>query len=579
MRIQRSCAVALVGMLAGAVLWAQGRGGPDWPTPQGDAQGTSWLRGDPNISVEGLSKPGFSLQWKTTLDNQPRQSHSLAQGVTVNGVTLFTPLALITGASNNVFAIDTDTGRLFWQRHFEAPLPAEATADCPGGITGAATREASLEPAAPAVGRPGGGGFGGAGYRGAVGLPGEGAPDINGRGARRGAAPQRGPAPAPGRAAGAANAPRAGAPGRAGAAPARGARRGGGGGYGYGRPSGVVYAVSSDGTLHTLGLPSSIDIEKPIAFLPPNARVSDLVAADNDMLYAATSGHCGGAPNAVWAADLASDAGTVTSWKTNGGNPVGSVALGTDGTVFAAIGPGPTAGGYSNAIVALDQKTLALKDWFTAPNAEFVTGPVVFKEGPREIVAAATKDGRVLLLDARSLGGANHTTPLYVSPAFTSDAAAFAPGALATWEDLTPAAGAAAPEPGTGTRWLLLPVGGPLSAAARAADGSAATSGAIVALEVKHAGTGLSLTPGWVFPQASPVTPIIVNDVVFAATGAEGPTVLDALDGRTGKPLWNSAKTITAALSARSLWSSNSQVYVGTTDGTVYAFGFALERH
>jgi hypothetical protein len=26
------------------------------------------------------------------------------------------------------------------------------------------------------------------------------------------------------------------------------------------------------------------------------------------------------------------------------------------------------------------------------------------------------------------------------------------------------------------------------------------------------------------------------------------------------------------------LWSGTGQVYVGTTDGTVYAFGFAMER-
>ena len=46
-----------------------------------------------------------------------------------------------------------------------------------------------------------------------------------------------------------------------------------------------------------------------------------------------------------------------------------------------------------------------MKDWFTQPAAEFVTGPTILRHNDRDIVAAATKDGRVLLLDAASLGG------------------------------------------------------------------------------------------------------------------------------------------------------------------------------
>ena len=56
------------------------------------------------------------------------------------------------------------------------------------------------------------------------------------------------------------------------------------------------------------------------------------------------------------------------SWKTNGGSPIGSVAFATNGTAIVAIGPGTvTAGGFANAIVALDPKTLAVKDWFSRP--------------------------------------------------------------------------------------------------------------------------------------------------------------------------------------------------------------------
>ena len=84
--------------------------------------------------MAALSKPGFELQWKSKLDNQPRGAHGLAQGVTASGVTLFVPMSVVAGSSNNVYGIDNDLGYVVWQRHFDAALPA-ATAACAGGIT------------------------------------------------------------------------------------------------------------------------------------------------------------------------------------------------------------------------------------------------------------------------------------------------------------------------------------------------------------------------------------------------------------------------------------------------------------
>jgi outer membrane protein assembly factor BamB len=72
-----------------------------------------------------------------------------------------------------------------------------------------------------------------------------------------------------------------------------------------------------------------------------------------------------------------------------------------------------------------------------------------------------------------------------------------------------------------------------------------------------------------------------VNDVVFTASAGSAsstPAVLHAIDGRTGKDIWNSGKTIESFTTGPGFWSSNSQVYVATDDGTVYAFGYTLER-
>jgi hypothetical protein len=604
--------LALTSALAGTIAFAQpGRGGSQWLTSLGDAQRTSWVRTDDKISVASLSKPGFELQWRQKLDNQPRGLHGLAQGVTAAGVTLFVPMSLVTGSSNNVYAIDNDLGYIVWQRHFEASLPAPTPA-CPGGISSAATRIVRLDQeGVPAAGPGRGFGRGAVGYRSLLGEPGEGVP-VEAPAAGRGRAVGD-PSGVPPPGAGARGTPPAAA-GRRGAAPASGpaaplpGARGGqageripgaprmeeGGAFGFlFRPSGVGYVVSSDGMLHVVGLPSGKDIQRPAPFLPANSKWSAPVAVETT-LYAATSGNCGGAPDGVWAIDLDSEAKPVTSWKTNGGGVVGAVAFTSTGTLIAAVGPGKTTGdGKSNAIVALDPKTLELKDWFTQPTAEFVTGPTILRYQDKDIIAAATKDGRIVLLDASSLGGANHATPLFTSKPFSGAGASVAADALAAWRQSSapspaPAAGAAsAPSTASaGTAWILLPVAGRLSADLAATNG-AVSAGAVVALKVTETGSGLSLEPGWVSHDlSSPGTPLIVNGVVFAlATGRPStpggrgtPAVLHAYDGATGKRLWNSGNSIATFASPGSLWTGLGQIYIGAHDGTLYAFGFNDER-
>ena len=369
----------------------------------------------------------------------------MSEAVTVNGVGLFWPAALVAGSTNSMFLIDNDTGNAQWTREFGRTTGA-STPDC--ATVAAAARPAPLVPPEPPVPRAGGGGRGGVGYRGAVGEPGEGVPaELSQRGGGRGAAP---PAAAPG-ARGAAGGPPATPPaprGRgAGAAPAaRGALPGPprGGGGGLGRLPGPAYAIADDGTLHTMGWLSGKDVQKPVPVLPANARWSDPIVIDN-VLYTSTSGGCGGAPDAVWAVDV-SDAMNkpVTSWRPNGGRPLGAVAFATDGTVIVAVGPGQAAAGaYANAVVALEPKTLKLKDWFTAGGAEIASAPLVFEHNGKNIVAVAAKDGRVLLLDSASLGGANHSTPLAASPPIPSGFAGQRAGDLAGM-------------PG-GIRWLLAP--------------------------------------------------------------------------------------------------------------------------
>ena len=159
-------------------------------------------------------------------------------------------------------------------------------------------------------------------------------------------------------------------------------------------------------------------------------------------LYTATTDNCGGAANGVYALDLASESKAVSTWDAKGAAIAGTVApaFGTDGTVYVSTGTG--GGNYVNAVVALDPAGLTAKDWFTG-TAPFVSAPVVFQANGKDMIAAASKDGRLYVLDSGSLGGADHKTPLAMA-AFSA-AADDTTGALATWQDAD------------GTRWIAVP--------------------------------------------------------------------------------------------------------------------------
>ena len=262
-------------------------------------------------------------------------------------MNIFTPLSTIAAPSNQIFAVDNDTGNLFWTRRFEGTLAA-GTAACPGGISGTLTRMVNLTTPPPGAGR--GGGRGRGSYSSAVGEPGAGVPIPSRGGGPRNCRARddttsgaRNDTTSGASAGGAGDCSAAAAspipPGqwRPSPFPTNAAAQGSGGGLF--RPSGVVYAVSADGMFRTLGLVSGKDVQRPAPFVPAGARFSDLIAV-NDKVYTATSGGCGGAADGVWAIDIASDTKPVLSWKTNGGSPIGSVAFATNGTAIVAIGPG-----------------------------------------------------------------------------------------------------------------------------------------------------------------------------------------------------------------------------------------------
>jgi hypothetical protein len=318
----------------------------------------------------------------------------------------------------------------------------------------------------------------------------------------------------------------------------------------------------------------------PVKFLPANAKVVGSILVDN-VLYAATTGNCGGAANGVWAVDLVSEAKPVVAWDSQGAAIAGAVAptFGTDSTIYVATGGGGSS--VSNAVVSLEPKTLKQKDWFAA-TAAFTSAPVVVQHNGKDLIVAANKDGRLYILDSTALGGADHKTPLSRTPQFSSGVADTS--GLATWLDAA------------GTRWVVAASAGPVHADTKfgMANG-AVTGGAVAAFTLVEQNGTPTLQPQWVSRDlTSPTTPLAVNGVVFAlSSGApqgpraakasqrargSSPAVLYALDGATGKELWTSGNSITSPAPAVGPSAGDSQVYVVTSDGTLYAFGVPMER-
>ena len=560
----RRLARALIVSFACLVAWAgdaKAQRGVDWMTGNGDAQRSAWVRADAKISKESLQdpkrKPGFQFLWKLKLDNKPRHLNSLAPPATLErliGYRGFRMLGFVGGSSDAIFTIDTDLGRMEWEKRLvtNAPSPA-GTLACPGGMTTGVARPTMATIPPSSFG--GGGGGRSTPARSGVGEPGQGAVTLalvrpNPPGpppaSSSNSAPPRPPRPNP------ANPP--------------------GGQFGAG-PF-LVYALSGDGMFHSMHLSNGADYEQPVKFLPPNANANGLIVIDN-VAYVVTEGNCGGAANGVWALDLVSK--QVTSWKANVVGIAGP-AFGGDGTLYVATGNG---GESPNSLVALDPKTLSVKGWYTAGAHEFSSSPVLFEYKGKTLIAATTRDGRVHLLDSANLGGADHQTALYTTPA-TSKAGTTSPGALASWQDAS------------GARWILAPVMG--SQAADLGFKSAATNGAVVAWKIVEQNGAPTLQPAWSSRDlVSPLPPTVINGVVFVTSGGEFRTddskmtaaerarrssraVLYALDGETGKELWNSGATIASFTRGVALSGGVGQIYLTTHDGVIYTFGFPMEH-
>jgi hypothetical protein len=572
-----------------SLLHAQFRGG-DWVTSGFDAQRTAWQRSDTRLTKAAVQKGEFKFLWQAKFDNEARQLNSLTEPVLQDlliGYRGFKTLAFLGGSADRLFAIDTDLARPYWTVHLNYAAATggqpPSSWECPGGLMAAPSRRVALtQPPFNPAGGPGVGRGGRAAST--VGEPGKGALVLS---TMNPSTPPPPPPPAAASTTKPTPPPTPAAPPRTGdaAAPAS-------------RPASLtaptpfggvdpIFAVGSDGLLRTLRVSDGAEIRPATPFLPPSTKPSSLIFVDG-FVYTTTTRGCGATPNAVWSIDLTAPVTEtdrnperkVSSWETGGADVAGSmgIALGNDGTIYVALGSGK--GDHANAVVALDRQTLKVKDWFSA-GAPFTTSPVVIRHKDKDLIAAASSDGKVYLLDSASLGGGDHKTPLAAgsigagsassassSPATNGAAKEAASSALAAWDDGT-------------SKWIAAPA-----------------ANQIVTFKIADEGGKVALTPGWQSRDlVSPLAPIVINGMVIAVSSGEHrggssgaaaltadarakqstPAVLYVLDGATGKEMWNSGKTITSFARA-GLAAGGGTVYLVTYDNQLYAFGIPMEH-
>ena len=495
----------------------------DWPTFGGDPQRTGWNKSEDTFNKDNVK--GVGLQWKLKLDNQNRELNSLTPPVVLEGVLTGTGLkeyVIVGGASDTLFAIDADTGRLVWRKQFvvdTSKMPKQQINWlCPNALNAT--------------------------------------PVVNHWEDKH-------------------------------------------------LPNNTVFALASDGKIHSLKVNDGEDAIPPTQFTPPFSKNWSMNIHDG-VIYTTVSQGCQNAKSGVYAMDFRTPEHkvTFTPATNSGGAGVwgrGGVSIGKD-RAFASTGDGPydaEKGNYSDSVLGISLADGRIVDYYTPANRTYITRkdldignttPAVFEYKDREVLAAAGKEGVIYLLEGAKLGGADHRTPLFRSPLYANAQANLAShgfwGAFATWQD------------DAKTRWLYAPALGPVAdqAPAFAMKNGDAPDGSIMAFKVEDKDGSPVLTPAWISRNMQvPEPPIVANGIVWALSNGEftgqvtgsggllssaeriqrhpGTAVLYAFDAVTGKELFSSGTTIDSFTHFSGLAISSGHVLVTAFNDTVYSFG------
>ncbi len=117
------------------LIWAA-----EWPTDGGNSQRSNWQRDEKILNTSNVKN--LKILWKIKLDNVPHEMHSLFPPLIADGVNTGQgprQIAIEAGIADNIYALDVETGKLLWKKHFEYPPPPRSGRPgdplCPTGQT------------------------------------------------------------------------------------------------------------------------------------------------------------------------------------------------------------------------------------------------------------------------------------------------------------------------------------------------------------------------------------------------------------------------------------------------------------
>ncbi|HKE26379.1 MAG TPA: PQQ-binding-like beta-propeller repeat protein [Bryobacteraceae bacterium] len=127
----KSILISLVALVFSSVADA------DWLTFGGDSQRTGWAKGESILNKDNAAT--LEVKWTIQLDNMPKELTSLATPVVVDQVKTahgIKEFVIVAGSSNDLYAVDADSGKLVWKKTFStsgSPSRAPSTL-CPFAV-------------------------------------------------------------------------------------------------------------------------------------------------------------------------------------------------------------------------------------------------------------------------------------------------------------------------------------------------------------------------------------------------------------------------------------------------------------
>jgi len=500
-------------LFCSTAIFAQDQRG-DWSLTGGDPGQSGWQKGERVLTPENAASD-FKFLWKIKLGEAPKAGRSFSEpllaGRLINGQG-FKDLAYWSSA-DTLYAVDSELGSIVWKKQYSAGAQSAACGLSSLGVT--------MEP-----------------------------PVVINFAARRRRAPGTPPPPEP--------PPAKSNERHLGVAP--------GGGY-FGLKG--IYVLTADGMLHEQVMTTGADFAPPVKFLPAANGAAYGINFTSKTIYTATGRDCTGVSNGVWAVDLASGDYAVASYATEKIHPLGLTGpvVTPTGDAIIVTGPGTASTDvYPDSVVAVG-KDMKVKDWYSPKGgiARYeAVSPITFTYKEKQLIIAPGKNGSIALLDASSLGGADHHTPLAeTSPLAKS-------GEKHGWD------GFAFTEDKNGAGWVYA------SVSAGIASGNGKTAhGGIVAFKLTGADGKFTLEPAWVSQDMlNPAPPRTTNGVLVALAGGDKGThaTLHVLNAATGAELFSSKDAVPTYTELSGVAVGDSHAFFTDHNNVLYSFGIGLEH-